>query len=128
MSFYKVTGEVYEIGQPKKFSEKFSAQELVVEKTITKQNGDTFTKYACFQFANQKMEKLNGLRVGDAVEIEFDVTSRKPSDRWFSSLDGWNVNILQGAASPPTYQAPPAQSRPAQSPVMDAEDDQSLPF
>jgi hypothetical protein len=120
---FKLKGLVSEIGQTKQITEKFSLRQLVVKQVFQKRDGDFFEKHFCFQFANDKIYLIDGLRVGDEVEVEFNPSSRNSKGNWYTSLDGQSVSIQIKREPEPE----PAPRQAETSPVMDANGD-DLPF
>lgn len=68
-------------------------QSVVVEY----QDGD-YTKKLAVEFLNQKIDKLKNVRVGDTVEIDYNIDSRKGKNGiWYTSASGWRINTSQQA-------------------------------
>lgn len=58
------------------------------------QDGD-YTKKLAIDFINGKIEKIQNLRVGDQVEIDYNVESRKGKNGiWYTSATGWRVSTI----------------------------------
>jgi hypothetical protein len=118
----KFKGEVIEIGPENRFSDKFASKQVVLvdDKTIK------YPKNVAFEFINASMEKVNGIGIGDEVEITFEPNSRKSKDgRWFTSCRAWEVNIVRSA--PRAQNSAPYQMQaPIQAPTQSSNDD--LPF
>lgn len=90
-------------------------------KAWTKQNfvintGAQFNPEVCFQvFGEEKIAALANYKVGQTVEVLFNVSSREFNSKYYHNLDAWKLKEAEG--NTPMNQAP----------VMKEEDD-SLPF
>jgi len=81
--------------------------------------GDQFNPLVCFSlFGEEKIEnfaKYN--KVGDEVEVSFNVSSREFSGKYYHNLDAWKLNK--------------AESKPVAVPVsadLNSSEDDDLPF
>ena len=118
---YEFKGIVKELS-PVEERGNFRFTTLVVTKTIQKRDGGTFEQNAAIQFSQANIDRTATLKPGDDVTVKFDVRSKEHNGRWFTNLDGQNVEINQSA--------PAKQNSPAQSPMMDPpmDDSEPLPF
>jgi len=84
---YTASGPVHSIGELRVISDKFSVQEFVVEVGA----GTQYPQLVQFQAANKKLELLQGLEVGAAITVHFNLRGRawEPKDggdtRYFNS-------------------------------------------
>lgn len=60
-----------------------------------------FPREIAVEFFGKNAEKTEGVRVGDAVTAFYDSKSRKSGTRWFSSHDGWKVDMIRAARRGP---------------------------
>ena len=102
---YTASGPVHAIGELRVISDKFSVREFVVEVGA----GTEYPQLVQFQAANKKLELLDGLDVGSAITVHFNLRGRawEPSDggdtKYFNSLDAWRIERLGSApAAPPS--------------------------
>jgi single-strand DNA-binding protein len=81
----------------------------------------TYTQTIALEFVKDNTSKLDNLRAGDTVEVEFNLKGRIWQTRCFNTLEAWRIT-KDGTTShlPP---AAPVQSKPI---VLDSMDD--LPF
>ena len=105
---YTATGSVHVISDLRVISEKFSVREFVVEVGT----GTKYPQLVQFQAANAKLDLLDGLSVGAAVTVHFNLRGRawEPKDggdtRYFNSLNAWRIERLGSApAAPPSAPA-----------------------
>ena len=86
--------KVKDIFQPQQVSEKLRKQEVL----FTWNNG-RWDHDVVIQFLNDRIDSLVQLNIGDTVEVEFDVESRRWEKdgvvRYFTSCTGWNVKIVR---------------------------------
>ena len=102
---YTLKGELKVIGETVQVSDSFKKREFVVV--------DASGQYAQtiqFQAVQDRCDLLNGMSVGESVEVTFFLRGREwtnPKDgvvRFFNSLDAWKINKL--SVSSETHSAP----------------------
>lgn len=107
--------------EARQVTERFLVREFVVELA-----GDNprYPQFAAFQLTGDRCELLDGLNVGDEIEVEFSLQGRDPSaGRVFNNLNVWEITLLSSAGPP---QRDPAQ-RPNDQPTESPPDD-DVPF
>lgn len=113
---YQIKGVVSVIGERQKISDKFQKKEIVID---FKQGA--YDRHLSVEWANDRIDLLDGLTVGEEVEVDFDVESREYNGRYFTSARGWKIARLQ----PGKEQPAPAAADDFQVPDPDGLD---LPF
>lgn len=88
---YVVTGEVHNIGEIQKISEKFQKREIVI-----KTEGDYPQLIAC-QLTQDKCQLGNYLSVGQKIDAHFNLrgrewTNQKGEVKYFNSIDIWRID------------------------------------
>ena len=93
---FEISGEVLFVGMPKEIprTNNLMKRILVIQGWIK-------GKYKCelaFDFVNENMDKLNNIRVGDWVSVDFHVRGNKKIQddglaRWFTNLEGDNCIV-----------------------------------
>jgi len=88
----EATGKLHTIFDTKQVSERFTKREFVVELT----DNPKYPQVVLFQLTGDRCAQLDGLRVGDAVRLDFSLRGREwrsPQGevRYFNSLDVWKV-------------------------------------
>ncbi|MEP6749103.1 MAG: DUF3127 domain-containing protein [Bacteroidota bacterium] len=78
-------------------------QEFILE------TGDTYPKKICIAVWGDKID-LNSFKIGDALDVSFDVESREYNGKWYTDVKAWKVNAAKkqdggGKADP----APPSE-------------------
>ncbi len=87
-----IKGKVIEIYDTVQVSEKFKKREFVVEYAENAQ----YPEFIKFELAQDKCDLLNGYRVGQDVEVHFNLRGRKWNDpkgeiKYFNSLQAWKI-------------------------------------
>ncbi|MEO6314861.1 MAG: DUF3127 domain-containing protein [Chitinophagaceae bacterium] len=59
-------------------------QEFILE------TGDTYPKKVCIAVWGDKID-IKGFKLGDAVDVSFDVESREYNGRWYTDVKAWKV-------------------------------------
>ena len=124
---FNITGELYMI-LPKKEFANFTVQEVLEDKPFDA-NGKIYHDYIVFSLSNDKIILLNGINIGDVIEVDFNVNGNKYEkdgvEKFFTSLRAWKVQLIQKCTKTQVNEAlnPP--------PVVDApndDDDGAMPF
>lgn len=115
-----IVGKIYEIGEEQQVTESFKKREFVIEHT----EKSLYTEYIKFEITNDRCELLNNFKVGDDVEVGFNIRGRKWADqegtvKYFVSLQAWRINEYTGEKRNET-------NTNQQPPQLEEEDD--LPF
>lgn len=100
----------------------WSKQEFVVE------TEEQFPKKVCFTLFGDKLSLLNGLNIGDQVDVAFNVESREFSGKWYHNINAWRITPAQQTggydnAGFSTNDMPPPPPSAGDEPPMD-----DLPF
>jgi hypothetical protein len=119
-----IKGKVHEVSDVMTVSEKFKKRELIVEYA----ENPTYPEYIKFEAVQDKVSMFDNIKVGDQVEIFFNLRGRPWTDKngktsYFNTLVAWRINILGGAeaaAQTPEYAAPID--------ISAAPEDDDLPF
>lgn len=77
-----------------KAGNEWSKQEFVIE------TDDQFPKKVCFTLFGDKVSLLNGLSVGDEVDVSFNIESREFSGKWYHNINAWKINPAQPHQQP----------------------------
>lgn len=120
---YKLKGTIKLIEDEQEFDSGFVKREFVVTT-----DDDKYPQDIKFELIKDKTSILDHYRVGQAVEVDFNLKGNEWNDKYFVNLQVWKI-IAQGGSGtqqPPPQAAPAAQ--PAQSPVSSTEDLDDLPF
>jgi hypothetical protein len=87
--------------------------------------GAQYNPEVCFSlFGDDKIALLSGLKSGQDIKVEFNLSSREYNGKWFHNVDAWKIDAV-GAPTAPTNTPPPAASM---SPADEATEEDDLPF
>ena len=89
-------------------------QEFILE------TGDTYPKKVCIAVWGDKID-LNSFKIGDAVDVAFDVESREFNGRWYTDIKAWKLTAAKQKEGGRSTQAPVA-------PDGDLPSNDDLPF
>lgn len=92
---YTLNGKVKLIQDAQTFASGFTKKEIVV----TVEDGK-YPQDINIEFLQDKVSLLDGLSVGQEVEVDFDLRGREYNGRYFNSLNGWK--IAAGAITAPS--------------------------
>ena len=67
----------------------WSKQEFVIE------TEEQFPKKICFTLFGDKLSLLNGIAIGQEVEVFFNVESREFNGKWYHNINAWRINPVQ---------------------------------
>lgn len=92
-------------------------QEFILE------TGDTYPKKVCIAVWGDKID-MNSFKIGDALDVSFDVESREFNGKWYTDVKAWKVNAAKqkeaAARNTPRMAAP--------QPMDDLPQSDDLPF
>lgn len=106
----EIRAKLIEIGNTTKVSEKFQKREFVVEYTPEKSQ---YQEYLKFEIVQDKCEMMNAFKVGENVEVQFNLKGRKWTNPkgetvYFNSLQAWKVISIREENGQPN--SDPAQN------------------
>lgn len=112
---YELEGKVLKVLEPMSFPSGFAKREFVVEKSGQYPQPIKFTTF------KEKMSILDGLEVGQAVKVHFDVRGNENNDRYYVDLNCWKIE--QGVTGEASASESSVSSEPAPT-----QDDDEIPF
>jgi len=121
----ELKGKVHEIGALQQVSETFKKRDLIIEYA----ENPTYPEFIRFEALQDKTALFDSLKVGDDVEVAFNLRGRPWTDKtgkvsYFNSLVVWRINALNTNAAATTT---PAYAPPVDLNSAPGEDD-DLPF
>jgi hypothetical protein len=94
---YKVTGTIEKIGERKELSNGATVLDYVV-KNVSENGWETPFKIEMYS-KQERIEHLDNFlkfnKVGDAVEVEFDIKGREYEGKVYNSLSHWSCRTLE---------------------------------
>ena len=128
MSEAKVKGHVHLVEETKTFGQKGFRKRMVV----LEQDNGRFQNFIPIDFIQDACDQVDGLKVGDEIEVTYRLGGRKwqrdaaSEVKFFLSCEATNFRVLSGAAgaTSDTYQGDPNSA------LAEAayEDDEDVPF
>ena len=93
---YTIKGTLYIIRETKQVSEKFALREFVI-----RDESGQYPQTIQLQFTQDQCSVLDGCKVGDEVEVMFNIRGREWKSpqgdvKYFNTLEAWKLNILSG--------------------------------
>lgn len=90
MSNLSVSGRIQSIlkleSGVSKSGKEWKKREFVVE------TEDQFPKTVCLTLFGDKLNLIDGYKMGDAVQVDFNLESREFNGRWFHSINAWKIS------------------------------------
>lgn len=122
----ELSGKVIAVLEPRggvsKTGNEWKVQEYVIE------THDQYPRKMCFDvFGADKIDQFD-IKIGEEINVSFDVDAREWNGRWFNSIRAWKVDraAAQPAAAPTQAPFPPVNAAPVDFSATDEKDD--LPF
>lgn len=111
----QVQGKIHHIADVQNVTDTFKKRSFVLEVA----ENPTYPEFPQFEFQSDKVSILDGYKVGENVEIEFNLRGRPWTNKegvtmYFNTLIAWRIKKLDNASAP------------IPAPTMGEEDD--LPF
>jgi hypothetical protein len=120
-----VTGRIAVIGEsesiPTKSGSPFLKRQLVIE------TEDRYPQLIAFEFVQAHVDVPASHKVGELVEVFFDLQGRKWENKYYVSARGWKIAAV-GAAPQPPAPTVTAQDEQGEQANIGAEDEDDLPF
>jgi single-strand DNA-binding protein len=115
----ELTGTIIHIGETQYIGDKgFSKRLCVINYT-----DNNYTYPIAFEFLKDRGDILDRYKVGDEVEIAFNIKGREftknGTTSYFNTLEGWKINKIAGA---------PVQEQPQAQVVLEEDETGDLPF
>lgn len=99
---YTLKGKVKVVGEVQQISDSFKKREFVIT-----DESDQYPQDILFQAVQDRTGLLDNVKVGDSVEVSFNLRGREwtsPKDgvvKYFNSLDAWKIESQGGGTAPP---------------------------
>ena len=92
---FELEGTVKVIDEVQTFASGFSKREFVVEIEDGK-----YPQSLKFECVKDKTSLTDGLQIGDAVKVSFDIRGNEYNGRYYVNLNAWKVEKAGGGAAP----------------------------
>jgi hypothetical protein len=83
---YKAKGKLILIGAEQVKSEKFTMKEFVIQTQDEK-----YPQTINFQISNKNIDQLNGINIGEEVEVSFDIRGNEFKGKYYNNLNAFKV-------------------------------------
>ncbi|RYD84760.1 MAG: DUF3127 domain-containing protein [Verrucomicrobiaceae bacterium] len=91
---FELEGTLKHVYDVQTFASGFSKREFVVEVPDGK-----YPQMIKFECVKDKTSMLDGLSVGDAVKVAFDIRGSEYKERFYVNLNAWKLSKADGGAS-----------------------------
>ncbi len=78
--------------------------------TYVLETQERYPRKVAFDVVNDNIGKMN-IQVGEVLNVKFDIDAREYNQKWFNSIQAWDVQRLQAQSYQPQQQ-PQAQAVP----------------
>lgn len=100
----EIKGRVFLVGNTETVNEKFKKRELILEYA----ENPEYVEYIKFEATQNKVDLLNPIRVGDEIEVSFNLRGRAWKDRfgkqnYTNNLVIWKIAKLNGENQERSY-------------------------
>ena len=121
MSTFTIKGRVTVIKDEEVFSSGFNKRAFVIS-----DGADKYPQEIQFETVKDKTELVASLKVGDLVEIGFNIRGREWNTKHFVNLEAWKITVLESANPAPHT----AQTAAPEGDDLDLDDplDEDVPF
>jgi len=90
----KTRGKIHEFGEIFQFDEKASKRDLIVE--LSDWRSRSYVEYVRFEIMHNRYHLLKGLKIGDEVDVFFDIrgrgwTNKEGETKYFNTLQIYNL-------------------------------------
>ena len=92
---YTAKGIISKIEDEQEFSSGFKKQEFVVT------TDEKFPQPLKFELTKDKIELLKSLKVGDEVEVDFNIRGNEYKDRFYVNLQAWRLKKQESVLENP---------------------------
>ena len=86
-----ITGTVKKIKEVETFAV-FTKQQIVIT------SDDQYPQDLPIDFIKEKISKLDGINLGDKVEVKVNLRGSEYNDKYYSSLNGWYLKLITKAS------------------------------
>ena len=102
---FELEGTLKQLFDTQTFASGFAKREFVVEVPDGK-----YPQMLKFECVKDKISILDGVSVGDAVKIAFDIRGSEYKERFYVNLNAWKLTKADGSAPAPASDEPRGRS------------------
>ena len=104
-----------------KAGKEWQKQEFVIE------TDDQYPKTIAFTLFGDKLSLIENIKVGQNVEVFFNLESREYNERWFHNVNAWKVDAIEGQGCS-VIKANEPEQQPQRENIPPPDDNGDLPF
>jgi single-strand DNA-binding protein len=94
-----ITGKLLKIFPIEEKSATFKTRDFVVEMP-----DGNYTQMVKFQLTQDRCPLVDSFREGDQVRVHFNLRGREWQGKYFTNLDAWRIEAVEGGSTPPPPQ------------------------
>jgi single-strand DNA-binding protein len=94
-----ITGKLLKIFPVEEKSATFKTRDFVVEMP-----DGNYTQMVKFQLTQDRCPLVDSFREGDQVRVHFNLRGREWQGKYFTNLDAWRIEAVEGGSTPPPPQ------------------------
>ena len=102
-----------------KAGKEWNKQEFIIE------SDEQFPKPIAFTLFGDKLKLIDNIKIGQSVEVFFNLESREYNEKWFHNINAWKIDVEQ---SQPAQEASPVEFKADDIPPEQNDDNDGLPF
>ena len=115
---YEAAGKIKVINETQSFASGFTKREFVVTTA-----NDKYPQDLKFEIVKDKCPLLDNFKVGQEVQVSFDIRGNEYNGKYFVNLSCWKIQAANGAGGDPDSSRPSGEpsrggGRPAAEPTM----------
>ena len=85
-------------------------------------------KIAITAMGDKIVPVVKGLKLGQLVTVHINIESREYQDKWFSNVNAWRIDKLDGNSAPSNTNTTSASTKTSKTNTSSNDDDSDLPF
>ena len=86
----QLEGKIHAILETRGITDNLTVREFIL---LDASNGQ-YPQHIKFQLKNDRCKAVDGLNVGDAVRVSFNLVGRKTATGYFNTLDAWRIEMV----------------------------------
>ena len=84
-----IKGTVIDVLDTIMLSEKFIKRELIIE------TDEMYSQTVKIDFTQIRISLLDEIKIGQVVDVHFNVRGKKWQDKYYVNLEGWDIDIIK---------------------------------
>lgn len=105
-----------------KAGKEWQKQEFVIE------TDDQYPKDVAFTLFGNKLSLIEGIGIGQSVEVSYNLESREYNGRWFHNINAWKIDAIDTQGCEPIKANSVDEPQQEEPKVETKEEEDNLPF